>query len=107
VAAIEAALDEAAARICASLRGKQFGSIRVVAAECRVEAAPDGSARVYFDLTLADPAGTEETWPVDDLLRLQASVDEKAAQSELAAPWEVSVRRESPEDYDEDPSSEG
>ena len=80
--------------------------MRVVDADCRIEDAPNGDTRVYFDLILADPASDEETWPLDDLLALQGEVDQLAVEADLNVPWQVSIGRQSPEQYDEDPSSE-
>jgi hypothetical protein len=96
---------ETAADICSSLQGRQFGTVHLVEASWRYEDAPEGG-RVYFDLTLEDPADGEETWPVDDLLQLQTEVDQIAEERELGVPWQVSVGRRSAEQYDEDPPSE-
>ena len=97
---------EAATDICRSLEGRDFGKVHLVDAACRYEEALDG-ARLYFDLTLADPVAGEDTWPVEDLLQLQTELDELAGARQLDVPWQVSVGRQSAEQYDEDPPSEG
>ncbi len=97
-------LGKQAEGVCRALRGRQAGTIHVMDANCRVEETPEGEPRVFIDLVLSDPLDGEDTWPVEDLLSLQTDVDQTAVRAELGVPWQVAMRRQSPEQYDEDPS---
>lgn len=52
----------------------------------------DGNLALFIDVTLPDPNPDEETWPVEDLFRMDREVRDKALELGVAYPWYLRPR---------------
>ncbi len=66
--------------IAAALRGRLFGTTRVVDAHASRGADVDGEPSVYIQVQLSEPADGWDTRPVDDILALHRAVRTITAQ---------------------------
>lgn len=97
---------EAAHRLRDSVAKLEVGSIRVRDASLRFDENALGEVAAFLDLTLSDPRSGADTWPLDEVLDLHRQVDLQAERAGLTPPWHVTLRRESPEEPEEE-ASEG
>ncbi len=67
----------------------QFGSIRVGAASGQIDTDRDGDPVLRFKLTLTDPPRGQDTWPLDDVERLQQTTDGLVAAASYELPYTV------------------
>jgi hypothetical protein len=67
----------------------QFGSIRVSDASGQIDTDRDGDPVLRFKLTLTDPPRGQDTWPLDDVERLQQTTDGLVAAASYELPYTV------------------
>jgi hypothetical protein len=86
--------------IADKLKGREFGSIRVVGVDGELAIDQDGDAVLRLRLTLSDPPGDDATWPLDDVDALQQDAQRLVGEVDAELPFVVT------ELYPESPDSE-
>lgn len=85
--------DETIAKSYAEwVRGRTFGSTRVLDSSGFVDLDADEELAIYLVVTMSDPSAGSETWPIEDVLEIHRTLIAKAAAEELAMPLYVQMR---------------
>lgn len=93
---------EDATAVVAKLIGQTFGSITVLEGRGDVALDPDGQPSLVFELVVSDPAGPNDTWPLDDVDALQREAQQRAFESDSDAPFAIVKLLPATPDQDED-----
>ena len=83
--------EDAVAELAAWVAGRRYGEVEVLRAIAEYRYYVDLGDLVWVTAVLADPPAGKETWPMDDILAMQAAVRRRAVDLGIETELHVSL----------------